>query len=60
MTKQSKPKKERAWVEIKGKSAIIRTETGALAMIPKDDICKIAERYDLIIENYKCIQVDKE
>lgn len=49
-----KPLCEPAWVEIKGRSAIIKTKSGALAMVPKDDICEIAERFDLCIENYPC------
>ena len=51
---EAKPPCEPARVEIKGRSAIIKTRSGAIAMIPKDDICEIAERFDLCIENYPC------
>lgn len=51
---QGKTPCEPARVDIKGRSAIIRTKSGALAMIPKDDICEVAERFNLCIENYPC------
>jgi len=51
---EKRPPCEPAWVEIKGRSAIIKTKSGALAMVPKDNICEIAERFDLCIENYPC------
>ena len=45
---------EEAYVEIKGRTAIIRTKKGALALIPEHEICELAKRFDLCIKNYKC------
>ena len=52
---QSRAKKcEKAWVEIKGSVAIIRTEDNAYALVPIDEVCKLAKRFNLCYENYEC------
>lgn len=45
---------EEAYVEIKGRTIILRTERGALALIPEQEICEVARRFNLCIKNYKC------
>jgi len=45
---------ERAWVKIKGAVAIIRTENNAYALVPIDELCKLAKRFNLCYENYEC------
>ncbi len=55
MEEESKPIEcEEAWVEIKGRTAILRTKKGALALIPEQEICELAKRFDLCVKNYKC------
>ena len=53
--KQSRVKKcEKAWVEVKGSVAFIRTEDNAYALVPIDVVCKLAKRFNLCYENYEC------
>ncbi len=52
LLRPSKPEKAR--VEIKGDIVILRTESGAQAVIPLREVCRLAERFNLIIENFEC------
>ena len=45
---------ERARVKIIGSAAIIETEKGAKALAPVTQLCEIARRLGLILENYDC------
>ena len=45
---------EDAYVEVKGDVALLRTASGALALLPLREVCKIAERFNLRIHGYKC------
>jgi len=47
-------KPERAWVKIEGDIAIIKLENGGMAVVSKTEICKLAERFNLVYENYSC------
>ena len=37
-----------------GSVVVIRTSEGALAVVPVDEVCKLAERYNLIVRGFKC------
>jgi len=51
----AKPHKpEKAWVKVEGDIAIIKLESGGMAVVPKTEICKLAERFNLVYENYSC------
>ncbi len=45
---------EDAYVEVKGDVALIRTASGALALLPLREVCKIAERFNLRLHGYRC------
>lgn len=49
-----KSKCEVAEVIIKGRSALIKTSSGAMAFIPIDKICELSRRLNLCYTNYKC------
>ena len=44
----------RAHVRMIGGLAVIETEEGALAVVPPDEVCRLAERYNLVIEGFNC------
>lgn len=46
--------KEKGRVEIWGKIAYLKTEKGKEALIPINDLCSVAERFEIELENYKC------
>jgi EAL domain-containing protein (putative c-di-GMP-specific phosphodiesterase class I) len=33
---------------------ILRGEDGSIAVVPRDEVCALAERLNLIVENFKC------
>jgi hypothetical protein len=33
---------------------VLRTEDGAVAVVPKDEVCKLVERYNLVIKGIQC------
>ncbi len=45
---------EDAYVEVKGDVAILRTASGAQALLPLREVCRIAERFNLRIHGYRC------
>lgn len=50
-----KPRKpEKAWVKVEGDIAIVKLESGSMAVIPKTEVCRLAERFNLVYENYSC------
>lgn len=50
-----KPSKEEdAYVEVKGDIALLRTASGATALLPLREVCKLAERFNLRVHGYKC------
>ena len=44
----------RAKVSMMGNLAIVVREDGGVAAIPKDYLCKLVEKLNLCLENYKC------
>ncbi len=53
--KLAKPKQRtRFKVRIVEGIAIIEGENGAVAVIPEDEVCRLAERLNLILEGYQC------
>ena len=51
----ARPKKPvKAKVRLLKGLAVIETEEGALAVVPLDEVCKLAERYNLVVEGYDC------
>jgi len=50
-----RPKKpEKAVVELRKDIAIVRTESGGVAVVPRGELCRLAERFNLVYENYEC------
>ncbi len=45
---------ELAKVIIKGRSAVVKTASGAIAFIPIDKLCELSRRLNLCYTNYKC------
>ncbi|BEP17662.1 hypothetical protein PYJP_10140 [Pyrofollis japonicus] len=33
---------------------VLRGEDGSIAVVPRDEVCTLAERLNLIVENFKC------
>ncbi len=53
--KLAKPKqKTRFKVRIVEGIAIVEGENGAVAVVPEDEVCRLAERLNLILEGYQC------
>ncbi len=53
--KLARPKQRiRARVEKRGELAILQLDNGTTAVVPLQELCKIADRFNLDIENYKC------
>jgi len=52
--KNNKEFLEKAKVKIVGSAAIIITERGSRAIAPLSQLCEIADRLGLILENYNC------
>ncbi len=51
----AKPRKPiRAQAKIIGEMVLVETEDGAKAVVPKKEVCKLIERYNLVIKGYKC------
>jgi len=46
--------KEKARVEIWGKTAYVKLESGGEALVPIEEVCRLAERFNLELENYEC------
>lgn len=46
--------KQKARVEIKGKLALLTLENGGQALVPIEELCNIARRFNLELENYEC------
>jgi len=46
--------KPKARVEVKGKLALITLENGGQALVPLEELCNIARRFGLELENYEC------
>lgn len=44
----------RARVSMVGNLAIVVREDGGVAAIPRDYLCKLVEKFNLCLENYKC------
>ncbi len=47
-------KPEEAEVVIKGDIVILRTAGGAQAVLPLREVCRLAERFNLVLKNYNC------
>jgi len=47
---------EKAIVEIWGKNAYLKLESGGEALVPVEELCRIAKRFNLKLENYHCEQ----
>ncbi|AEM39423.1 hypothetical protein Pyrfu_1566 [Pyrolobus fumarii 1A] len=45
---------EEAIVEVKGDIAVLKTASGAQALLPIREVCKIAERFNLKLRGYRC------
>ncbi len=45
---------EDAYVEVKGDVALLRTASGAQALLPLREVCRIAERFNLRLHGYRC------
>jgi hypothetical protein len=52
LARPSKPL--RVKVRVEAGIAIIYGENGARAVVPADEVCRLAERLNLIVEGYKC------
>ena len=53
--REAKPsKKTKFRVKVVEGVAIMRGENGALAVVPEDEVCRLAERLNLVIEGYQC------
>ncbi len=51
----ARPRKPvRTKVKLLGGLAVLETEEGALAVVPVDEVCKLAERYNLMLEGFNC------
>ncbi len=48
------PKPLRVRVKVESGIAIIYGENGAKAVVPVDEVCRLAERLNLVVEGYKC------
>ncbi|MET1101722.1 MAG: hypothetical protein ABWW69_04510 [Pyrodictiaceae archaeon] len=44
----------RAKVRVRGELAIVELEDGGIAVVPAQELCRLAERFNIIYENYKC------
>ncbi|ALL01193.1 hypothetical protein Pyrde_1145 [Pyrodictium delaneyi] len=42
------------YADNKGGIVILRGEDGAIAVVPEDEVCRLAERLNLIIVGYNC------
>ncbi len=49
-------KPEEATVTIKKDIAIVRTASKGVAVVPVSELCRLAERFNLVYKNYKCRQ----
>ncbi len=47
---------EKAVVEIWGKNAYLKLESGGEALVPVEELCRLAKRFNLKLENYQCEQ----
>ena len=45
---------EDAYVEVKGDVALLKTASGAQALLPVREVCRIAERFNLRLHGFKC------
>ncbi len=53
--KLARPKqKTRFKVRVVEGIAIVEGENGAVAVVPEDEVCRLAERLNLILEGYQC------
>ncbi len=53
--KLAKPKRPVvAEVRRLGGLVVIKTEEGALAVVPESEVCKLAERYNIIVKGFRC------
>ena len=52
--KISKDIKTRARVEDWGESALVVLEHGGQALVPFEELCSLARRFNLVYENYEC------
>ncbi|WP_143522080.1 hypothetical protein [Pyrodictium delaneyi] len=51
----ARPKKPmKFYADNKGGIVILRGEDGAIAVVPEDEVCRLAERLNLIIVGYNC------
>jgi hypothetical protein len=48
------PKPLKVKVKVIEGVALLEAENGAKAVVPADDVCRLAERLNLIVEGYKC------
>jgi hypothetical protein len=48
------PKPLRVKVRIVEGIALLEAENGAKAVVPVDEVCRLAERLNLLVEGYKC------
>lgn len=46
--------KVKAEVTLRGKLASITLETGGRALVPVEELCQIARRFNLILKGYEC------
>jgi hypothetical protein len=45
---------EKTTIKIVGKTAILKSEKGFKAIVGVDNLCSLAKRLNLCLENYKC------
>ncbi len=43
-----------AEVKLLGSLALVKTSDGATAVVPVDEVCRLAERYNLVLKGFKC------
>ncbi|RUM48001.1 MAG: hypothetical protein DSY37_00775 [Hyperthermus sp.] len=43
-----------AKVEVLGEIAVIEREDGGQAVVPRDEVCRLAERLNLVLKGVKC------
>jgi len=48
------PKPLKVKVRVVEGIALLEAENGAKAVIPVDEVCRLAERLNLLVEGYKC------
>lgn len=56
----SKDIKTRARIEDWGENALVVLEHGGQALVPFEELCNLAKRFNLVFENYDCEEAEGE